>query len=76
MRTRRSPRNQDRLWRALGKDLADKAKGAAAPKNSAPRHLCFNCVSYDSQRMSAECALRGQIVLGTAEGRQCWSARP
>ena len=57
MRTRRSWKNQDRLWKALG-GKPEKPQVATPPR-------CWDCISYPKGgRMRGKCTLRGLIVLG------------
>jgi hypothetical protein len=67
MKTRRSPKNQDRLFRQL-----------SGPKTTPPilveTECCFNCVSYGkSGRMREPCSLVGWTVYGATKGRGCFS---
>lgn len=64
MRTRRSPRNQDRLFKALFKPPAEpKPEPVVTP-------CCGNCVSYhDNGRSRGECTSFGMIV-------RCFTVRP
>lgn len=61
MRTRLSPKNQDRLFGALFRPDRNVSATAIAP-------ICFNCASYPSKRMHAVCRgyLKGQRVSGLA----------
>jgi NADH:ubiquinone oxidoreductase subunit B-like Fe-S oxidoreductase len=69
MRTRRSPRNQEILWRALGGQ-----KSAPAPVVSVPR--CWDCANYPKHgRARGTCAVTGTMVNGAAENRDCFKAR-
>lgn len=69
MRTRRSPRNQERLWRALGK------QGEQPQERPPTVRRCFDCVSYGgSARNRNECTLIGRIVNGATTGRECFKA--
>ncbi len=65
MRTRRSPRNQDRLYRML-----------TVPEEtptSIVTQCCFNCVSYGgSKRNRAICTLTGTKVYGNTMDRECF----
>lgn len=66
MRTRCSPRNQDRLFREL-------FKPEEAPARPVKTCCCFNCVNYGGGRRGRnECTLRGEIVMGTTEDRKCY----
>lgn len=68
MRTRRSPRNQELLWRALTPPTT-----AATPAE--PDTRCWQCVSYSQTgRSSGACALTGRKVRNTSQ-RPCFSAR-
>lgn len=76
MRTRRSPRNQERLHREIGDQLKRAAAATNAPRIAAPRRLCRNCRSYSARRGDrGECVLRGLVVVGWAEDRPCFEAR-
>jgi hypothetical protein len=76
MRTRRSPRNQDRLWKGLGRDLA--SASMAEPVTPQPIvKRCFTCWSYPPEgRSRGECLLSGTIVNGRSENRPCHAERP
>lgn len=68
MRTRRSPRNQEILWRALTPPAPTKV-------NEPVGECCFTCVNYGgSRRNRAECTLRGVRVEGVTANRPCHSA--
>lgn len=68
MKTCRSPRNQEILWRALGG--APEAKPATAQAQ-----CCFNCVDYPKAgRSRGECTLHGEIVNGRSV-KPCFKAR-
>ena len=63
MRTRRSPRNQERLFRAIGKELATAQR-------------CETCVSYmPYDRGKGECILLGVFKRGSNEQRSCWRGK-
>ena len=69
MKTRRSPRNQEILWRALS--------GKPEPITKAPLlPLCAYCVNFFSNhgRSRGECTLRGTIVNCTSK-QPCFVAR-
>lgn len=68
MRTRRSARNQTRLWRALG--------GPAEPaRPPIVTMCCWNCRNYPAGgRMRGACAVTGKTVLGESV-RGCWRER-
>lgn len=75
MRTRRSPRNQERLFRGLGRDLAA-AVATEPPVAQATVNRCFTCASYPREgRSRGECALSGAVVNGRSENRPCYLAR-
>ncbi len=69
MRTRRSPKNQDRLfW-----DLSGKYP-VITPTSTVSR--CWDCWSYPpGGRGRGECVLIGQMVNGRNEGRKCFRKR-
>lgn len=68
MRTRRSPRNQDILFRAL-------FQPASVPVPPVVQTRCFDCESYPPRGRSwGHCALHGKTVLGLGE-HQCFRAR-
>lgn len=57
MRTRRSPRNQEILWRALA--------GAPTPAPHAEPAICSNCVNYPvGSGFTGACTLNGEMVNG------------
>ncbi len=69
MRTRRSPRNQERLFRELFKG-EDKAAVATAPER------CWDCANYPKGgRSRGHCTLKGDMVQGIATDRPCFRAR-
>lgn len=72
MRTRRSPRNQEILWRALSR------QGAAPPAEPlTPRRACWDCVNYPKGgRSRGHCTLLGLMVSGEAENKECFRPRP
>jgi hypothetical protein len=60
MRTRRSVRNQDRLYRALG---GKQEKPAPLP----PKKNCWTCASFPPHgRKRGQCALKGEMVRGSS----------
>jgi hypothetical protein len=69
MNTRRSPRNQERLWCAL--------TPPAAPVVSVPApRRCFDCVNYPrGGRSRGHCTLRGVMVAGRTVEPPCWQGR-
>ena len=69
MRTRRSPRNQDRLFRELF------TPPSRPPSQPGP--VCFNCVNYPrTGRARGACSLHGFMVRGQDQ-RACFLlARP
>ncbi len=68
MRTRRSPRNQEILWRALGGK-------AVAPVAVFGTPCCWNCRRYPpAGRARGECTLLGQIVNGRTQ-RSCFESK-
>lgn len=70
MRTRRSPRNQDRLFRELFKPEPQKAK----PVEQVNR--CWDCHHYPKGgRMDATCKLKGKRVAGRSV-MDCFKKRP
>jgi hypothetical protein len=69
MRTRRSWKNQDRLWKALGGQLPIIQPVAPTPR-------CFDCASYPpAGRSTGHCALHGVMVRGNTENRPCFMPR-
>ena len=72
MRTRRSWRNQERLWRILGQPAVTRA----VPKPAPPSRRCFDCRHYPQVgRSRGHCALLGAIVNGVSRDRACWVPR-
>ena len=68
MRTRRSARNQDILFRALGQE------GKPASPLVVNR-CCFNCCNYPRHgRGRGDCTLLGQVVYGWGV-RDCYQGR-
>ena len=69
MRTRTSPRNQARLWRAL-------TPPAHTPESIQGPKRCWGCISYPTGgRARGECVLAGQVVLGRSADRDCFRQR-
>lgn len=69
MRTRRSPRNQEILWRALTSPVPP-----VVPTPHVPR--CWDCVSYPvGGRSRGHCTLRGQMAYGATEQLPCHKRR-
>lgn len=64
MRTRRSWRNQDRLWKALGGPLP------ATPAVMAPP-VCGNCANFSGLRNRGNCSLHG-IKVNRLSLRECF----
>ena len=65
MRTRTSPRNQERLWRALCGPLPTTPEARVEPR-------CFTCRNYPRHgRSRGHCTLHGEIVSGMTK-RVCW----
>lgn len=76
MRTRRSPRNQERLHREIGEQLKRASDETNTPPSRPERRFCRACRSYFAKRGDrGECVLRGLIVVGWAEDRPCFEAR-
>lgn len=72
MRTRKSPRNQEILWRELAKQGAPTTP---LPVLNSPNR-CWDCVSYPKGgRARGECVLIGQMVNGRSENRPCFKGR-
>jgi hypothetical protein len=68
MRTRRSPRNQMILWRALGGLPTPIVPLPAAP-------ACWDCANYPTGgRNRGDCTLIGEMVRGGSV-RACFTAR-
>lgn len=69
MRTRRSPKNQERLWRALG--------GPPEPEpEPVIQATCYGCEAYPpGGRGRGHCAMTGTMVRGSNVGRPCFDAR-
>jgi hypothetical protein len=66
VKTRRSVRNQNILFKAL---FAPKNE----PVNPVEIKCCFKCISYPKQgRGRGECTLGGMIVLGKTMDRECF----
>lgn len=76
MRTRRSPRNQEILFRQLFAPARTSPGTAAAPSvEHVPR--CWDCRHYPKGgRNRGKCALRGEHVNGRSERQACFAARP
>lgn len=72
MRTRRSPRNQERLWRILG---AQGAPVAPVPTEVAPRYECGNCSFFKSSATYGNCAKVAARVR-FSETRDCFEPKP
>lgn len=69
MRTRRSPRNQDRLWRYLTPEAPAKEPLPPSP----PR--CWDCRHYPKGgRDRGTCALSGLKVAGRSQ-KECFTPR-
>jgi hypothetical protein len=69
MRTRRSWRNQDRLWRALGGESEPMRPVVTVPR-------CWDCVSYPQNgRVRGGCTLRGVIMRGQTKNKPCFTGR-
>ena len=68
MRTRTSPRNQERLFRELFQP--------PSIQPLPPSIRCWDCVSYPAGgRARGECILAGVIVCGITAGRECFRPR-
>jgi hypothetical protein len=71
MKTRRSWRNQDKLY----KDLAKQGYTPAKPV-PVPLARCFDCRSYPKQgRARGKCALKGETVNGGTAEMPCFVRR-
>lgn len=69
MRSRRSPRNQERLWRALTPPAPKIPAVASTPR-------CWDCANYPKGgRARGSCTLRGEMVQGQSENRPCFRER-
>lgn len=69
MRTRRSPRNQQILWKALTPPVDKPVLLPHIPR-------CWDCSSYPpSGRVRGHCALKGDMVNGRSENRPCFLPR-
>ncbi len=69
MRTRRSPRNQDILFKALFP-----RPEAPTPAPRTPR--CFDCLNYPrGGRSRGHCTLKGEMVYGISADRPCFLGR-
>jgi len=69
MRTRRSPRNQEILWRQLGGGENEKLEPIKTVR-------CFDCVNYPKGgRSRGECTLIGEVVRGSNKDRKCFIPR-
>lgn len=68
MRTRRSPRNQERLWRILTPPVP--------PVVATSSVRCWDCLDYPpGGRGRGHCTLGGMMVNGRTENRPCFRAR-
>lgn len=66
MRTRRSPRNQERLWKELGRE------GQIETKTIGHVNRCFDCLFYPvGGRMRGTCSKLNKNVSGM-EQRECF----
>jgi len=71
MRTRRSWRNQDRLYKALQGVIAENL-GATKPISN----CCWDCVSFaNAGRIRGTCSMIGAYVRGDNVDRPCFMAR-
>lgn len=78
VRTRRSPKNQERLWRELGRQGVRAALPATVTAAQVIRvdHRCWDCVSYPpGGRSRGACSLTGTMVNGRSENRPCFRVR-
>lgn len=72
MRTRRSPRNQDILWRELGRQGVVPEKPVAI--QASPR--CWDCANYPAGgRVRGHCGVTGLVVAGRTPDKWCFVAR-
>jgi hypothetical protein len=70
MNTRRSPRNQDRLWKALDGTVATFKPAPLLPSR------CWDCISFpDWIRGRGFCVTTGAVVNGRTTNRPCFSPR-
>lgn len=70
MRTRRSPRNQERLWRELG----GRPDPPAPVVDPIPR--CWDCVCYPAGgRNRGRCTSRGVTINGRTANQPCFTRR-
>lgn len=65
MRTRRSPRNQQRLWKAL----------TPPPGDSSHNHTCGDCVCFPKGWARGQCTLREMDVYARTEDMKCFQHR-
>ncbi|HKZ01434.1 MAG TPA: hypothetical protein VJ180_04300 [Pyrinomonadaceae bacterium] len=69
MRTRRSVRNQNILFRAL---FEPQHETVAIVETK----CCFNCANYpEHERNRGECTLHGVVVRGATVDRECFRSR-
>lgn len=72
MRTRRSPRNQQALWKALTPPVDKPTQDPTPP----PVNRCWDCVSYPKGgRSRGDCTLLGVMVCGQTANRPCFRHR-
>lgn len=70
MRTRRSPRNQERLWRLLS------APTQVPTVQTAEVPRCWGCANYPrGGRARGICSLHGHMVNGRTENLTCFRTR-
>lgn len=72
MKTRRSPRNQERLWRELGRQGTPTVPTPLPD----PRRACWDCANYPKGgRSRGHCTLFGIKVSGETENKECFVPR-
>jgi hypothetical protein len=70
MRTRRSPKNQEKLFRELFKPPSER------PEEGPAQPMCFNCANYPrGGRSGCKCRLTGTRMNGTETRPECFRPR-
>lgn len=71
MRTRRSPRNQERLWKALSTEGPREPK----PPRREPSGLCWDCRHYPKHGRSRGTCAKLDITVPGSASRPCFEDR-